>query len=199
MKDLLFIEETHQYFLMNEEGVADAELPALTNILKAVGIIKYYRNSEAAMHRGKAVHRVLELIDKNDLDWGSVDTRMYGYLEAYLAFKEEKDQLPYLEWNRIEEPIYHKQKLYGCTPDRVVGSIVLDIKTGGQEQWHALQLTGCADALRSHGMKINRLWDVYLKDNGTFKIVEVDEDLTNVWDALLQTYQWTKEGRNGRS
>lgn len=197
MKDLLFIEGTHQYFLTEGDGenwTAKVELPALTNILKAVGIIDTRFYNDAGRARGKAVHRALELIDRNELDWGSADPRTYGYIEAYLKFKEEKDLLSWAD-NIIEEPTYHKQKLYGCTPDRVIGTTVLDIKTGGSEQWHALQLTGCADALRSHGMNIDRLWDVYLKDNGTFKIVQIDEDLTDVWDAVLRTYGWTKEGR----
>lgn len=192
MSKLRFVEETHQYFLMSEEGNVIAELPALTNILKAVGIIKYYRNSEAAMHRGKAVHKTLEYLDANNLK--SYDPQIEGCVQAYLKFKEEKNLLSWAD-NIIEEPTYHKQKLYGCTPDRVVGTTVLDMKTGGSEQWHALQLTGCADALKSQGMNIDRLWDVYLKDNGKFEIAEVEEDLTNVWDGILQTYRWTKEGR----
>ena len=172
MRDLLFVEESHQYFLMNEEGVAEVELPALTNILKAVGIIDTRWFTDAGRARGKAVHRVLELIDKNDLDWGSVDPRMYGYLEAYLKFKE--DYKP--EYTAIEEPTYHKTKLYGCTEDRVCADgTVIDIKTGAEARWHSCQLTGCAVALESQGLDIEPEYEA--------------------WDAILQTYRWTKEGR----
>lgn len=196
MSKLLFVEESHQYFLMNDEGVAEAELPALTNILKAVGIIdtRWFKPEHAA--RGKAVHRALELIDKGELDWGSVDPRMYGYIEAYLKFKEKYFGGSYAA---IEEPTYHKQKLYGCTPDRVAGTAVLDFKTGGQEQWHALQLTGCADALKSQGIKIDSLCGVYLQDNGEYKPLVTYDPEYEAWDAVLQTYRWTKEGRDGRS
>ena len=191
MSKLRFVENTHQYYLMNDAGDMEVELPALTNILKAVGIIKYYRNSEAAMHRGKAVHRALELIDKGELDWGSVDSRMYGYIEAYLKFKKNYSGGVYAA---IEEPTYHKHKLYGCTPDRVAGTAVLDFKTGGQEQWHALQLTGCADALKSQGIKIDSLCGVYLRDNGDYDPVAHDPEY-EAWDGILQTYRWTKEGQ----
>ena len=191
MKGLRFIEDTHQYFLtMNGREI---ELPALTNILKDVGIIDTRWYGPESANRGKAIHRALEYLDKDTLDWGTVDSQIYGWVEAYVNFKAEKKY----ELIDIEEPIYHKTCLYACTPDRLVvyrkKNIVIDFKSGAEERWHGLQLTMNAMAYRSHGLQIDELWGVYLKENGTFKPPKKYEPETDLCMSILKIFAW----RNG--
>ncbi len=190
MKDLLFIDETHQYFLM-KDGVAEVELPPLSTILKAVGIVdgRWYTPESAA--RGKAIHKILEYIDNDELDWGSVDDRVYGWIEAYTKFRENYP-FKILE---SEAPIYHKQNLYACTPDRRVQFEdktfgLLDFKTGGEEKWHQLQLTAQKEAQESHNRKVDEIWGVYLQENGKFKPPVIYDPDPDTWNAILKVYAW---------
>ncbi len=192
MSELSFIEGTHQYFLA-DGGVIQAELPALTNILKAVGVIddRWYKPEHA--ERGKAIHRALEVIDLYEtglgkpLDWATVEPEFLGWIEAYQKFKENYN--PTFLWHDIEEPTYNKQFLYACTPDRVFGTTLMDIKTGAPAPWHQLQLTGCAAALQSQDIEIEYLYGLYLKPTGGYKVIAYEPDM-DTFEAILKVYQW---------
>jgi len=190
MKDLRFVEDTHQYFLTRDGR--EIELPALTNILKDVGIIDTRWYGPESANRGKAIHRALEYLDKDTLDWGTVDGQIYGWVEAYVNFKAEKKY----ELIDIEEPIYHKTCLYACTPDRLVvyrkKNIVIDFKSGAEELWHVLQLTMNAMAYQSHGTQIDELWGVYLKENGKHKVKKHEPEIDTCL-AILKVYAWRNE------
>ena len=190
MKDLRFVDETHQYFL--SKNGTEVELPPLSTILKVTGIVdgRWYTPGSAA--RGKAIHKILEYIDNDELDWGSVDERVYGWIEAYTKFRENYP-FKILE---SEAPIYHKQNLYACTPDRRVqfedkAFGLLDFKTGGEEKWHQIQLTAQQEAQESHKRKVDYLYGVYLKDTGGYKCVAYDPD-PDTWNAILKVYAWLK-------
>lgn len=187
MENLRFVDETHQYFLTKDGR--EIELPALTNILKEVGIIDTRFYTAESANRGKAIHRVLEYLDKGILDWATVDEQIYGWVEAYLAFKGDRK----FEFLAIEEPLYHKTCLYGCTPDRLIlhrkKHILIDFKTGAVARWHGLQLTLNAMAYQSHGQQIDELWGVYLQENGKYKVKKYELDIDTCL-AILKVYAW---------
>jgi hypothetical protein len=69
---LEFDAATHTYRL-------DGELvPSVTTVLKSVGLVEYSHIPQdvlqAAAHRGTAVHYALELLDRGELDYESLDT-----------------------------------------------------------------------------------------------------------------------------
>lgn len=193
MTGLRFVEETHQYFLAFESGGGELELPALTDILKSVGIIddRWYSKYPEAAERGKKIHLALAHLDGPGLDWGTVEESFFPYIEAYSDFLIQEN----FTIQAIESPIYHKDKLFAGTPDRVITTdrrIILDIKTGGRELWHELQLTGYADALQSHDEPADELWCVYLRDNGKYTLKRHPVDF-EIWNHVWAVYRWLNQ------
>src|SRR5256885_13258516 len=85
---LLFDAEKHEYWLDGEQ------VPSVTQILRDQGLIDLSHIPsfilEAARRRGSAVHQLVHYLNENDLDWGSVDPAYRGYLDAWIAYREEK-------------------------------------------------------------------------------------------------------------
>ncbi len=87
MGGLTFNAASHQYFV---DGV---ELPSVTTILRAVGLIDFsgvpahiLANAQA---RGVRLHVAAQLLTEGTLDWDSVDVSERGYVEAYARFLAE--------------------------------------------------------------------------------------------------------------
>ena len=181
-----FDEAEHKYTLDGEE------IPGVTGILKAVGLIDDRWWKENAWVNGKELHHACHLMDEDDLDYDTLKPMHYGYLEAYARFKEDHEFLP----GYIEQPAYHQFYRYAGTPDRLKCCIdglqgILDIKTGQPQKWHTIQL--CAYlAIAESWRRIAagaKLWDLYLQKNAKYKLIEhkMDEE---IWPACLRVYQW---------
>lgn len=82
---VIFDEAKHIYTL---DGMV---LPSVTQVLKPLydfsGIPKDVLARKAEL--GTAVHKACELLDADQLDWGSVNEDMSGYVLAYLKFLDE--------------------------------------------------------------------------------------------------------------
>ena len=177
--NLRFVEETHQYYL------GKLELPSVTRILGAVGLIdtRWFKPEHAA--RGKAIHAVLQYVDKGILDWGTVDPAIYGWIEAYMLFLEEHKPV----YTGIEKKTYHQDRLYAGIIDRLTATGLDDIKTGAEAPWHQLQLTAYEDAEKSQDGISRECCALYLRENGTYKYEPVEKDL-NAWNAVLHLFTW---------
>lgn len=84
---------------------------------------------EAAANFGKAVHRACELDDLGELDEAALDIALVPYLKAWRQFSVDHA----VEWEQIEQPVYHPALRYAGTPDRF-GKVkglraVVDIKS----------------------------------------------------------------------
>lgn len=134
---------THTY---TENG---RRLLSVTEILRRGGLapLPPVADLEWYADRGTKIHRCCELLDRNELDWSSVDPRIEGYVQAWAAFRDETGFRP----KAIEKPIQHKDLGYAGTPDRTgfLNRIpaVLDIKTGAIPDWTRYQLAAYASAL----------------------------------------------------
>lgn len=125
MTVLTFDEATHTYRFGGQvvPGVTSIIAP-LTNYGSVPAHVL-----EAASLFGKAVHRACELDDLCELDEAALDPALVPYLQAWRKFSADHA----VEWQEIEQPVYHATLRYAGTPDRIGtvkgGSAVVDIKT----------------------------------------------------------------------
>jgi len=166
-------------------------LPSVTTILKAAGIIEVGHYTELGRQRGGTVHLILEYYDQGILDEATVDPQLIGYLDAY------KKALAATGWtfDRIEAPACDKARTYAGTPDRIRTTpprLLVDVKTGTYETWHAIQAAAYVNML-DDSFGYNR-YGLYLQSSGKYQIrefprAEYARDLS-VFQSALNIYYW---------
>lgn len=145
-----FEHETHTY------RVDGRDIPGVTEILKAAGIGHSAESDsgfaisddvmEAARDRGTDVHYACELLDRNDLDFDSLDEEIAAYVVGYQNWKDATGFVP----DMIEQVVYCPEHDYVGTLDRAgwIGDqrVVVDLKSGsgGLKPWHRKQLAAYA-------------------------------------------------------
>lgn len=110
--------------------LGERELPSVTTVLKAVGLIDDSWFTEQARQRGTYVHMATHYVDEDDLAEETVDPRYLGYLRAYQRFLYTVRPT----WEYVEHRVHDPLAGYAGTLDRAgrVNSrrMVVDIKTG---------------------------------------------------------------------
>ena len=156
----------HRYFLDNEE------IPSLSSLLKQDGLVDTTYMTDEGRDRGTAVHSLCTTLDLG-ADLPPLVEQYRGYVAAYEAAVETLRP----EWECIEEAEVSRRWRFGCRPDRVglvygLPSIV-ELKTGGKEPWHALQLALQAIAVSERTLlppdRYQRIV-IYLKDTGRYSV-----------------------------
>jgi len=142
------------------------DLPHVTEIIRAAGMIDVKWFTDWARDRGTALHSATVLYDRGELDEGSVDPRIAGQLGAYKAWHRE--MAPKLI--AIEELI--EGDGYCGRPDRVCRihgmTWVVDIKAGAEAaSWHGVQLAAYAHALDPPHLALRRA-NLYLRESGRY-------------------------------
>lgn len=144
---------------------------------------------EAASNFGKAVHLACELDDLRTLDEHQLDPALVPYLEGWRKFSQDYA----VEWESIEQPIYHSTMNYAGTPDRfgmVKGEFtVVDIKSTAQLYPSVgPQLSAYANA---EGHPFAKRLAVQLKADGTY-VAKPYTDPTDwpVFASLLTLRNW---------
>lgn len=168
-----FDEEHHAY------TVDGTVRPSVTQALKDAGLIDTSWYTDEARLRGKAVHAACQFLDEDDLDWDTVLPEYQGYVRAWEKFKRESGFQIGRDADRhflIEYRLYHPGFGYCGTLDRQ-GSIgssdyILDLKTGGPEDWHAYQLAGYSHCF-PNALSRKRL-TVHLKATGRYTTREYE-------------------------
>jgi len=184
MTGLVFDPERHAYIL---DGRV---IPSVTQILTAEGIINGQWYTEDGRRRGGHVHLALRYLDEGRLDEDSVTDEVRPYLEAWQRFISETGFICL----QIEQPFADRNLGFAGTPDRVGWMdgdktlSIIDIKTGAPEPWHALQTAAYAVGL---GKRTARRWSVYLKANGSYRLVQhrANDDI-NAWLGLVSVHNW---------
>lgn len=197
---LEFDEQTHTYTL---EGRV---LPSVTQILDAVGLIDKQWYTEEASQRGTNIALATELLDQGNLDRETLETDFPGYV-GYVDAWQDFLTTSAAEVIWIERAVFDRALQYAGTLDRLVRitgvNYVLDIKTGSPCSWHAIQTAAYASTLweawpRDLGLSggFGRM-AVYLKEDGTFKVVQhgaAGDEVGDydVWRACVALYHWMK-------
>jgi hypothetical protein len=167
-RDLTFEARNHAYRL------ASRELPSVTTIITQQ-VRPYFgipgAASTYAMALGDSVHVATALDDDGILDEATVVQEVSLYLAAWRAFRAKYVGRHICSEAIVCDPI----RGYAGTLDRICDiagvPTLLEIKTGQEAPWHAIQTAAYASALSMHhpvyGADIDR-GCVYLRSDGSY-------------------------------
>lgn len=196
-----FIEDTHTYLLDGNP------VPSVTEIIKPMvdltrvppGVLEFKRSL------GKAVHKAIELYERQDLDVDTLDQEAMPFFEAWLKFKAETGFRAVLTeqivWSaklryagtldvlgsRYSGPdadvnVFHPDELLDCKCVWTMGSA-----TGPQTAGYALALQ------ESHGIKVKKRGGLQLLRDGTFKFFPyTSANDENVFKACLAIHAFMR-------
>lgn len=197
MATLLFYDTDHTYTVDGEQVPSVSELTRFIS-REIYGDITQFTLDRAA-GRGTKVHKETEVLDK----YGKceVDEDIAPYIRAYLKFRKDHE----CEWQQIEWPTYHPDKLYAGTLDRY-GTVdgepcIVDIKStknigSAHRQLYTAQLNLYRQMIESF-LPVSKLYVIQLKEDETYKLIEIAID-----DALpaacITLHQALKKKRRKR-
>lgn len=192
MNDLDFKEETHQYF---HKGL---EVPSVTQIISASnqGALDNIPTSilDNASERGTAVHQAIEFYNK--YKFANINEEYKGYFEAYQKWYDKMDY--FIREIKSEVQVYHKVLNYAGTIDMLITDTkeektLVDIKTTNElnVKYVSLQLSAYKEALASQKIKIEKMYVLWLKKDGTYEYIEVP-DKKNIFMYSLLLYNFWK-------
>ena len=178
----LRLDDTHTYWL------GEKKVPGVNEIIQDLGISNSDFYTEEHAQRGRDIHKLCDVCDGLG---ANIDHKYSGYRDGWNKFKEDYNFKP----KKIELMLYHPILMYAGTIDRVGSmdkkSVLIDIKSGQPQKWHELQLTGYHALLESQKPSIlpQLICAVYLRENGTYKMVEVETD-PYLWHSCLRVYNY---------
>jgi hypothetical protein len=192
---LQFDAETHSYTWRGKQ------VPSVTQVLKDTGLIDDQWYTERSRQIGQAVHLATEYDDLRKLREETVSVLIRPYLDAWRKFRAETGFTPLPDG--IERRIYNQSAQYAGTLDRRgtlgAGEILLDIKTGQPQPWHAWQLA--AYAMADIEPRRYRRARVQLRSDGTYRYTEFPaEDLSadyNIFHCARTAWQYQARRING--
>jgi hypothetical protein len=174
-----------------------AELMSVTAAIREAGLSSAEWSNPDAMLRGSHVHQACEFFDQGDLDDDTLDPALRPYLDAYRWFVHDAQPT----WSHIEAQRASLTHRYAGTVDRAgtlinqKHPVVLDIKSGGPEPWHAIQLAAYRRLLADElGPLIQRL-ALYLRADGTYRLETLplaDQKDFDVFLAALTVAGWKR-------
>lgn len=190
-EELKFEENTHTYTI---DGI---ELPSVTTIMEPLKNKAYGGISDTVMEnaarRGSDVHNSIENYIKFDII--DIPEEYKGYFDAFLKW-----------WNTFhpeviasETKVYHKLLRYAGTIDLVLNIndeiVLVDIKTTAtlKEDLCGVQLEGYYQALKSHGILVDKKAILHLSSDGEYKFVmfpSADAKRWRVFTALKTIFDY---------
>ncbi len=188
-----FDASTHSY------ATGGRALSGITSRLKLCGLIDDAFFSEESARRGTFVHLLTQYADEGALDPTSVDPRLVPYAEAWEAWKRD---VGFLAIHVPELPVASVVLGYATCIDRVGiiattptdRRIVLNLKSGASQPWHALQLAGEAVAYsETYGVRLGLLEraTVQLKPDGTYRFNRYEDRRDfDVWRGVAMLAAW---------
>lgn len=174
----------------------------VTGILSSCNVTrwdKYLSKKERHfyLNRGSMIHLATALYDHGKLDRDSVDSRIEGFLKAWIRFREEQGG----KVTAIEQRVEDKKRGYRGTLDRIItgsklypiGHLLIDIKTNEASVYTKLQTMAYAMAQRR---KVRR-GAVSLFENGFYKFSYYDNDAEDgaAWNACLLLNRWVQKNK----
>jgi hypothetical protein len=157
-----FDAERHRYF----HPVTRKEYPGSNRLLRQAGLVDASYFHEEIKRRGKYVHQIAYLIDRDDL--ADYDPQLEGYKQSYERLMATGD----CEWDHqwSERPLAHADDKYCGTPDRwgrIYGDdAVGEFKCGGYVPWHELQVCSYRRMRKPRRGKRWREFLIYLHKDG---------------------------------
>ena len=196
MGKLLFFDEGHRYEVDGEVLPSVSELCRFLTREVYESVSQYHL--DRAADRGTKVHKACETLDL----YGKVEIsdEFAPYVAAYLQFRKEHE----VQWQMIEQSMYHTEDRYAGTVDRYglldgVHTLV-DFKTSYvvQKRLAIAQLNLYRRMLQRNGYPVDRQVILHLTKDG-YKLVEI-ERRDDVPEALLTLHRlMEKKKRRKRS
>ncbi len=182
------LDDNHVYRV--EKGGVLFTPPSVTQCISEANLIDTTWFTKGCRERGTNVHLITEYYDNGELDLATVHEDYKGYLDAYIAFKNDFS----IEYSEVEYKFFNEELFYCGTIDRVGivnGEIfVCDIKSGAEMKTYSIQLAGYALGIEN---KKAARFGLYLKANGTYKLKRYDnkKDFI-VFKSVLNICKWKR-------
>lgn len=214
-KRIRFDATRHAYFLVGPMG--EVQVPSVTDILKRIGMINagYFRDTDR--ERGVLIHALTRWVERfpqirenlgdfvldmllefrDRMDPGD----LYGWVSAWAKFLQEAEW----ESETVEKVRVHSSELFAGRVDRTgyirnpkvakknyldpEDLVVLDIKTGGFQDWHMLQLEAYRAMVREENPeKTVRKVGLYLRPNGRYSLRNFVGEIESTWMKAVYAY-----------
>ena len=200
MSTLLFYNDSHKYTVDGEEVPSVSELTRFLTRELYNDAPQYFLDQAAK--RGTNVHKATEAIDK----FGTVEIEdeYAGFVKAYVSFLKEHE----VSWSNIEWSVCSKENEmpYAGTIDRVGAldgkTVILDIKTTANiSGLHKLCYTAQLNLYKLAVEKekpVEELWVLQLKKDGTYKLIQLEENKELAQACLTMHYAIQKTKRKRR-
>ncbi len=163
-------EENHIYTLNGRRLMSVTQALALVDNRNHKYIDPFY------LKRGRMIHLACEYYDRGELDESTIDPQIDPYLKGYIKFLDETGFIP--DRRYIEIKLYHPQYIYAGRIDRIgllnKNNDLIDLKSGAKARVDELQGAAYWELCRVNNILIKKVFDLYLKDDGTYKLEPVD-------------------------
>jgi len=197
MSTLLFYDDSHKYTVDGQEVPSVSELTRFLTRELYTDAPQFFLDQAAK--RGTNVHKATEALDK----FGTVEVEdeYVGFVKAYVAFMKEHD----VSWDKIEWSVCNGN-LYAGTLDRygaLDGKVgILDIKTtanisGLHKVCYTAQLNLYKLAVEKE-KPVEGLWVLQLKKDGTYKLIQLEENKELAQACITMHYAIQKTKRKRR-
>jgi hypothetical protein len=187
--NLEFQEEGHIYSIQGRR---------LISVTQALSILdNRWKVDPFYFERGRLIHLATEYYDRDELDEDSVDNcypPIRPHFDAYVKFRKDTGFIP----THIEHKLFHQSYFYAGKLDRVGNfgyDLLIDLKSGAKAKVDELQGAAYFELCRVNKISIKRVFDLYLHDNGTYKLEPIEKPklLLPVFLACLAVARF-KEG-----
>lgn len=164
-------------------------LPSVTQIINMVIGREFYAD-EWYMQRGIAIHKAMELLIQNKLDWSSVDERILKRVKmGERAIKELKFIPPFETEIFLTHPLYQ----FCGKIDLLTGDGILVDWKSSQSYTDDLQLGGYYLLCSGNNKKVRKICSIVLKED-KYEVFEYDKKKTsNLFLSCLNLYNFLKE------
>ncbi len=184
---MLTCDSNHRYF---KDGV---RVPGTTELCAILA--PRWQVEEYFLHKGDLIHLLTDYEDQKVLDEDSVDPLLAGYLKGYREFKMVTGFRP----TKIEYQFYSRKWGYCGRVDKY-GVLfdylsVLDVKSGAPHEADQYQAPAYLFGLKDNGLPCWRAWDLYLKANGSYRLVEVKKPTALFQKFLTAIPKWIEENK----
>jgi hypothetical protein len=194
MPDVLTLDSTEEFYLLGKR-----RFERVSRVLESLGLSRDYSGIDPFYaERGRAAHRVCELMDKGTLDESSLTDITLPYFKGYREFVKKSGYSPLA----YEIKLHHDAGGFAGTIDKV-GTLngrtgILDVKTSSSVD-PAVELQLCAYQLlweASHpNQPVKFRYVLQLKTNGTYSLITKYSDAipATYWLSIMDTFHWKQK------
>jgi hypothetical protein len=168
-------------------------IPRVTEIIRLIAP-RNWDVDDYFLHKGTLVHRIIQWKIEGSLDESSVDPLLKNYLGAYQQFTDDV----FLFMTKKTEVSFYSPKYKFCGRADLLAMYghylsVFDLKSGSPHEGDRYQTAAYLFGLKDAGFPCWRAFDLYLKKNGKYSLVE-QKNPTSLFNTFkLGLKKWREE------